>query len=545
MQFIYVPLGLLLVIVAVAIDTYRKNIKIKKTIAEAWGRAPRKQRWDKPESVASYWNDKLARISTKGVIDHITWNDLDMDSVYERINATLSSVGSEYLYARLHQPIFDVQELEDFEHLVQVVSNNEGLREHLSICLHKLGKNDFNGVSEFIFSPKDKKLKHAYIYPVLASLPLLSLGFGFFSWQLTAIMLAGFATLNMVVYYKTKAQLEIQLNAVSYITSIVVCVGRLRKVKELEVSLSELYEPLKKITWFGSALARQKTDLEFILEYIKIIFMYDFLNYNRIISTICKHNAAFHQLWQEVGKLDAALSVASYRQSVSFYTTPQFTEAKEVRAEEIYHPLVKDPVANPLVLTRNTIITGSNASGKSTYVKAVAINSIFAQTIHTCLASSFSLKKCLVFTSMAVRDDVVAGDSYFIAEIKSLRRILDALNDDTSCLCFVDEILKGTNTIERIAASASILGWLATQNCLCMVASHDIELTEIMGEAYDNYHFREHITDEGVAFDYRVREGRTTTRNAIKLLEFMGYPEHIVVQANDLAGNFEKTRKWV
>ena len=87
----------------------------------------------------------------------------------------------------------------------------------------------------------------------------------------------------------------------------------------------------------------------------------------------------------------------------------------------------------------------------------MAVNGILAQTIHTNTAKEFNLRFSLIITSMAVRDNITEGDSYFIMEIKSLKRILDKVQD-TSCICFVDEILKGTNTIERIAASAAEIG---------------------------------------------------------------------------------------
>ncbi|HCW96660.1 MAG TPA: hypothetical protein DHU88_13350 [Pseudomonas sp.] len=140
-------------------------------------------------------------------------------------------------------------------------------------------------------------------------------------------------------------------------------------------------------------------------------------------------------------------------------------------------------------------MTGSNASGKSTFIKSLAVNSILAQTIHTCAAKEFKLRPSLVITSMAVRDSISEGESYFIKEIKSLKRILNKVQN-ISCTCFIDEILKGTNTIERIAASAAVLKYLHSTDCLCMTASHDIELTCILENEYDNYHFSEHITDD-------------------------------------------------
>jgi DNA mismatch repair ATPase MutS len=338
--------------------------------------------------------------------------------------------------------------------------------------------------------------------------------------------------------------------AVSYITSIVATAGKLQKLTRQElplfsVNLRELAKALKPVQRFGSAfLAGARTEMELLLEYLKIIFMVDYLSYNRVVATISRRHSEFHQLWREIGRLDAALAVASYRTSVGNYCRPEFVADFVMRGHDVYHPLVETPVPNPLDFSRSVIITGSNASGKSTYVKAVAINAVFAQSIHTCLATSMAMKPSKVLTSMAVRDNVVEGDSYFIAEIKSLRRILTALSDEVPVLCFVDEILKGTNTVERIAASSAILDYLAESNCLCMVASHDIELTELQEEAYDNLHFREQITESGIEFDYRIRPGRTTTRNAIKLLSHLQYPSRVVSQATSLAENFSSTRKW-
>ncbi len=108
-------------------------------------------------------------------------------------------------------------------------------------------------------------------------------------------------------------------------------------------------------------------------------------------------------------------------------------------------------------MERNTLVTGSNASGKSTFLKALAVNAILAQTIGVCFAQEFRFGRARVMSSMAVRDSVRGGESYFVAEIRSLKRILDAAEGKTPVLAFVDEILRGTNTIERIAASAAVL----------------------------------------------------------------------------------------
>lgn len=132
-----------------------------------------------------------------------------------------------------------------------------------------------------------------------------------------------------------------------------------------------------------------------------------------------------------------------------------------------------------------------------------------------------------------------------MVEIKALKRILDLRGSaDAPVLCFVDEVLRGTNTVERIAASAQILKSLSRGNCLCFAATHDIELTHLLEDIYYNYHFSEEIEEEDIYFSYKIMEGRANTRNAIKLLHIMGYETEIIQEAELMAGDFLKSGVW-
>ena len=102
----------------------------------------------------------------------------------------------------------------------------------------------------------------------------------------------------------------------------------------------------------------------------------------------------------------------------------------------------------------------------------------------------------------------------------------------------------GTNTVERIAASSEVLLQMSGKNCLCIAASHDIELTFILAESYRNVHFQESITDDGIVFDYKLYEGRASSRNAIKLLGLMGYDSKIVDEAKKRADRFADHGSW-
>ena len=246
------------------------------------------------------------------------------------------------------------------------------------------------------------------------------------------------------------------------------------------------------------------------------------------------------------------LAVASYREMLEGYTLPVFQAGGSVgniqrmEIKGLYHPLVPNPVKNDVSTKRCMLLTGSNASGKSTFIKAVAINALFAQTIHTVLAEAYQACFFRIYSSMALRDDILSNESYFIVEIKSLKRIFSAVkkSSDIPVLCFVDEILRGTNTVERVAASAELLQAISAERAMCFAATHDIELTYLLEGDFENYHFEEQLGKDDISFDYQLRKGRADSRNAIQLLSVIGFEERLVQKAQERVGHFLKNGVW-
>ncbi|MDE6851832.1 MAG: hypothetical protein K2J67_05010, partial [Lachnospiraceae bacterium] len=263
---------------------------------------------------------------------------------------------------------------------------------------------------------------------------------------------------------------------------------------------------------------------------------------------IQKYQKELFQMYEIIGYMDSMLSVASYRvMEQGQCCIPEFVTEGELilETEEIRHPLLQDGVTNSLRTQQSVLLTGSNASGKSTFLKTVAINAILAQTVHTVLAQSYRSSMFHIASSMALRDDIMEQESYYMVEIKSLKRILDySQNSELPILCFIDEVLRGTNTVERIASSSQILRVLTKQGNLCFAATHDIELTYLLEQEYANYHFEEQITEQDVRFDYRLHTGRTNSRNAIKLLQMLGYDKAVIQSAEDMVQYFLETGKW-
>ena len=470
-------------------------------------------------------------------VDSITWNDLDMDSVFERINGCQSSVGEEYLYNALHQPQFELESLQARESLIKYFDENPEERLAAQVALAKVGKRNYNGLSHLIFNTDIKLLPNAWVYKVLAVLPLV--GFlGFFLHTGVGILGVFLAfAINGITYASTIKKIGVEFPAIGYFSRMMKCSKKLSGIQGLNahptiIHLQTLCRVFKKVMskaptqvsgWTGNLL-------EDMWMYFTILFLYDIRHYNKFMQAITRNSETFHEIYKTIGEVETALTVLSFRKSLPVFALPIFHSQNALDFEGIFHPLIREPVSNTGALANDVLITGSNASGKSTFIKTLAINGILAQTIYTCTAAKFATRFNMVVTSMALRDNLQGKESYFVVEVKSLKRILDMVKKHP-CACYIDEILRGTNTAERIAASSAVLEFLHGQDCLCIAASHDIELTRILAGQFENYNFSETVTDTGILFDYKLKEGPSTTRTAIKLLGVIGFDREIVENA--------------
>lgn len=465
------------------------------------------------------------------------------------MNRTHSSVGSEALYRQLRLFDFNGKKHAENEQLIEFYQENPNIREKIEYIFSRLGKKDRNSVVHFLTESKKKNTTFLALYIVLGSLPLFGLLlilFGFDGVGFTVLI--GAILVNLIYSTTKKVEIEMELMSRAYFVQTLQTAKQLGKVNHpYQNKINKLLKKFNSALRFSFAFRmKDGTLMDIFLDYLNILFMIPFISYHFVFNRIKHNEQAAIELWQIMGNLEVGYAILNYRKTLPYYSHPVFNESEEVIGAEIYHPLIEDPVKNPVDWQRNTLVSGSNASGKSTYVKSVAINCVLAQTINTTLASHFSMKKGHVLTSMAVEDDVVMGDSYFVAEIKSLKRILNQVETNERSYLFIDEILRGTNTVERIAASSSIINWIADYPSLAFVATHDIELTEMLKDQCDNVHFKEVVTEEeGIQFDYRLQQGPATSRNALLLLESMDFPEQVISDAEKRAKQFDETQEWL
>ena len=525
------------IVLSAILSARHRRAALREQLQAEWGarRPLRPIDEDAMEDIRECYTDMPHPQGDFAWVDDITWSDLDMDAVFRYLNRAQSGVGEEMFYRMLHAIDESGETLQKRDRWMNALTADAPHRIALQKQLRGLTRDHDHGAFQYLKNPQSVRPAHAWVYFALALMPFVFIGLGI--WR--PLWLLGIALsllVNAIVYYRTKQVWMRELTAIRHLASVLYCARHMRRspVKGMEdgfEALDALCAALKPLARWNSLLYMQRvSDIDFFTDYFRIAFQLDMISLIRLSDFIKKHADDVLRLYALIGEMDACIAVASVRKSLGGYAVPQFHAEKHVQAEGVWHPLIKEPVPNTMDWKENVLVTGSNASGKSTFIKAIALNAVLGQSIATCFAQRFAMPRAQVMSSMALRDNVQGGESYFIVEIKSLKRILTALRDDVPTLCFIDEILRGTNTVERIAASRALLEYLGRQNALCIAATHDMELTKLL-PAYRQVHFREEISPQGMVFPYKMYEGVSDTRNAIRLLEQMGFPAEVIQAA--------------
>lgn len=525
-------------------------------IKNGWGKIPdREYEYEEFECISHYFKHKLEADSSILCIDDITWNDTDMDSVFCMMNQTYSSAGQEYLYYMLRTPVVDQEVLDRREDLIRYYTEHGTERVKMQTIFHDIGRSRKISIIDYINRLEGVKQegngRHYFLLGAYAASILLMMfhtGIG-----VTALFIS--IIFGISTYFKRKKEIEPYIITFVYILKLLKAADVVSKVKIPEFELytdriskaKSVFLKFKTGAVFLTSNAATGGDImDVLLDYIRILFHVDLIKFNMMSQELNKHQMEIEEILDNIGILEATAAVASFREYLPFYTIPVLKKQKNVymNMKNVYHPMITEPVANSIEEKRGVLITGSNASGKSTFLKTTAINAILAQTINTCPATEYESCFFQIYSSMALSDNLQGNESYYIVEIKSLKRIINHRNDEIPVLCFVDEVLRGTNTIERIAASAQILKSLAKEQVLCFAATHDIELTYVLEKDYSNYHFQEEIKEDDILFNYQLMKGRATSRNAIRLLGIIGYDHEIIEKADQTAARFMKTGEW-
>lgn len=558
MDITYIIIGIVLLVILVFIiikeyvDYNKRLRKAYELSKQAFGKLSTK-RLSLDELAAS--KKMFYRYQTENSIDDITASDLSLDDVFERLDVSLSAPGSQYFYNLLRTPKKNREELQNFIDKVNYFEDNPDacheIRKHF-LAIGRMFRVSFFDYLDLFPSVENKRLIKEYF--VVLSV-FIGIGVLFFFTPVGIALLILSVCYNIIDYYKERGEIESYIIALSYIIRFINKSGEIAKnsipvLKEEFNALSLLYSDLKPLTK-GSylVLCRNKdlgsgNPLDMILDYLRMLFHLDIIRFYYMLSGIQKHTEQLEEMYVLLGKIETYVTSASIRLAFPNHCIPGYSD--NLIAKDMYHPLISEPVLNSVSTNRCILLTGSNASGKSTFLKTVAINYLFSKTVGIAFAKEFSSDFYQMFSSMSLRDDIVNKDSYFMVEIKALKRIFDYNNrhKNEKILCFVDEVLRGTNTVERIAACTQILRNMSDCGFLCFAATHDIELTNLLENNFSNYHFDEDIVENDVLFSYCLKEGKATSKNALKLLSIMGFDGEIVDRAKTMADDFCEDGIW-
>ena len=536
---------------------YQKNYLEK--IYQSYGAASeREYKEGEMEHIRMYY---LKHLSEQG-IDDITWNDLNMDHIYRKINVSCSAAGDEYLYYRLRTPIYDEAQMQHAEAQISFFMEHAEERHRVQRIFLSLGRMGKYSIYEYLDHldtlGERRNLKYAWGNLLLVG----SVAAMFVSLPVGIVALMAVLCHNFVGYFREYKQIEPYITSFRYISRLLDSADQLgrAKIAGMEREQERLRECYKQMKGFiRNAYLIVFTDkgngnpLGVVLDYLRMIFYLDLIQFNNALRAVRGHLDEIDEMITIMGQVETAVVIGSYRNSLQDgYCIPiihyEQNADRQMTLEQIYHPLLSEPVKNSISVKRGVLLTGSNASGKSTFLRAVAVNAVLAQTIHTCLAGYYEAPVLRIYSSMALKDDLLSGQSYYMVEIRSIKRILDqvklAKQEHCYVLCFVDEVLRGTNTVERIAASTQIMKMLAADHALCFAATHDVELTKLLDWDYDNYHFEERIEEDDIFFPYKLIKGPATTRNAISLLKMLEYDERIITAAESMAERFLADGSW-
>lgn len=498
-------------------------------------------------------------------LDGRTWADLNLDDVFVAIDRTTSTLGQQALYHRLRSaPVGD--NLEAFEVLTERLRDDMKARERAQIALDRL--QDQHGYDVWWLGRPDAVQGRPWyvVFPILTAAALISIALLPFSPAPLIVMLV----INLPVRYLTDRKIGAIASSIRQCAPLIGTAAALRfiagdDVRSIAAPLHDDVPKLARLKWISSWANGNPFMLSFdsaqaavivsdligaVYEYLNMFLLLDATGVYFGLRDLNTHRQSLLRVTAAVGDIDAAISVASYREGSENWTRPRFQAEGPLSLMDLRHPLIADPVPNSLTLRPGTgvLVTGSNMSGKSTLLRTVGVNAILAQTLNTCLAREYAGPVLEVRSCIGRSDDLIAGKSYYLVEVEALLGLVRLSESAHPHLFLLDELFRGTNAVERVAAGHGVLQELietehGRKPHVVIAATHDGELVNLARESYDAYHFGDSIGPDGLVFDHRLKHGPATTRTAIALLRQSGAPERLLDRATATAAALDRQRR--
>jgi len=511
-----------------------------------------KSKWGKPvntrrnfDLIKTYLN---ANKSWNRLPD-VTAEDIDLKSIFNYIDRTSSKPGKQYLYKKLHFPETNLEKLLELDAKVEIINKDKPNRELIELQLSKLNNTYAYYIADLFLKTHESlfvPIMNFYIRFVPLVIIALVVSLVVYPNPISILLLFFFVGYNVVLHYANKNKISAYTNSLPQLLIMhnvavwLVKHSGLDDNESIKSSLKNLLGLKRSLSIINleSKLINGAGDLSYaVFQLIKTLFLLEPRIYASSIKHIERYRDDIEQVYQYVAEIDMLVAIQSVRDGLPYYNKPQFIDTEaQMNITDLYHPLIDKCVTNSLYTRadRGALITGSNMSGKTTFIKAIAVNTLLAQTLFTSCTREYKAPFLKIQTSIKTTDSIEEQKSYFQAQAQSILTIMSRSNEveQVKSLVIIDEIFRGTNTIERIAAAKSVLSYITANQNFVFVSTHDLELAELLDEDFAIYSFEDSKSGAVLVFDYKLKEGLLKSRNGIAILESMGYPDSVIEDAN-------------
>jgi hypothetical protein len=517
--------------------------------AFSWGNSPLEKiraDWASPNPKTPWLAGQLFELtretSNELTMDDRTWSDLEFDKLFSLADSTRSPLGSQCLYRRLRTYARDESALEGEYEIYRGLVNEAPLREEIQLATSLL-QNDSNAlICDALFGQEPRQPRWAPLIFLFSGLSILSCIVAIFvhpvAWAFSALVLCNVVLLFFGNYrfhdvYSTAARIGNMIGVAVRLSRIQTSV-RFSQIDTLRDLLRDDVEIRRAFRWF--LLKRDESLLGSLVFYLQLLFLVDLAAGAIAIARMQRLRRPLQAIFEAVGSLDATVSVASWISRVPAHCFPKISGDPRIEIEDGYHPILSGAVTNSICLAgQSALIVGSNMAGKTTFIKMIGTNIVLGRTLGVCFASSAVIPRSPVMTSIRLEHSIESGKSHFFSEIERILLFLRTAEETGRGVFLIDELFRGTNTPERIAAAKAVLEEMA-RHAQVLATTHDVELQGYLEQQFSIYHFTEN-PDLAEVFDYKLRAGISHARNAIKLLERIGFSEKIVSEARRLLGD--------
>jgi hypothetical protein len=489
---------------------------------------------------ASWYFDLTRKLAGRAaVVDDKTWSDLEFPKIFHAIDTTLTPVGRQYLFAQLRTYEFDQEELNRRYHLYERLQANQRLRENVQLALKPMRVDSAAHLADLFLGPEPERVPyHGLVLPcmllAIAAVPIAA------AHLLPAWLCAIPFCVNIFIALRIDVKLKRSVEALLDCGRLLDVANRIdRMLPDVTAasaaqgaSEARLRKRLKSQV-LGLAWLDDVRSLQVIGGLIVIadsLFLLKFAIYTFSIDRFLRSRAEWLPTFQLVGAADSAIAVANFLKQYPKHCRPTVVADEVIVIENGYHVLIRQPVKNSVRLEHTSaLVTGSNMTGKTTFIKMVAMNIVLGHTLGICLADQAILPRSPVRALIHGDQSIEEGKSRYFAEAEAIHAFIDEATSGECRVFILDEPYSGTNTVERIAVARAVLGAIGA-SAQALVTTHDVELQHLLGENFQLFYFQE---DPNVAtfFDHKLHSGASTQRNAIRVLERLGYPAHIISDA--------------